>query len=79
MITRTRRLDNAYAAALRSYRSDDPISSRLLLDAIEGRARRMRAEALREMLGGALRWIWHSITGITAAAEPVARRERLAS
>ena len=71
--------DDAYVAALRSYRSDDPISLRLLLDVVEGRARRMRAEALRELIGGALHWIWRAITCIPAAAEPLSRRERLAS
>ena len=44
---------DAYMAALRTYRSNDPISLRLLVAAVEGEARRMRAEALRELIGGA--------------------------
>ena len=71
--------DDAYIAALRSYRSNDPISLHLLVEAIEGRARRMRADAVRKLIGGALRWTGRVVYGVAAASEPLTRRERLSS
>jgi hypothetical protein len=71
--------DDAFAEALRSYRSDDPISLRLLVDAVEGRARRMRAEALRDLSTRALRWVCRGASIVAATAEPLARREPVSS
>jgi hypothetical protein len=69
--------DNAYMAALRSYRSADPISLRLLVDAVEGRARRMRSEAMRELVNGGADAIRRGIAAAGAAIQSVARRQRL--
>jgi hypothetical protein len=68
--------DDAYVAALRSYRSADPIPLRLLVQAVEGRARRMRAEALREMTEHVLRWIRHTLAAIAPPPQPLTRPGR---
>jgi hypothetical protein len=65
--------------ALKSYRSTDAISLRLLVDAVEGRARRMRAEAIRDVMSGATRWICRSAAALASAAQPVGGREGLSS
>ena len=73
------RAESAYRAALQSYRSTDPIPLRLLVDAVEGRARRMRAEAIRDLMRGAARWISRSAAALASAFQPVRARERLSS
>jgi hypothetical protein len=79
MNTPAPRPESAYIDALQSYRSADPISLRLLVDAVEGRARRMRAEAIRDLRGGAARWVCRSIATVASALQPVRGRERLSS
>jgi hypothetical protein len=79
MNTPALRPETAYAEALKSYRSTDPISLRLLVDAVEGRARRMRADAIRDLISSAVRWISRSAADISATAQPVKGRERLSS
>ena len=71
--------ENACIAALRSYRSTDPISLRLLVDAVEGRARRMRAEAARELMNAAVRAIRRGVAGLAAAGQAFGRRQRLSA
>jgi hypothetical protein len=71
--------DNAYIAALRSYRSADPISLRLLVDAVEGRARRMRSEAMRALVNGAVDAIRRGVAAAGAAVQSFGRRQRLSA
>ena len=79
MNTPAPRPESAYIDALQSYRSADPISLRLLVDAVEGRARRMRAEAIRDLMRGVARWISRSAAALASALQPVRGRERLSS
>ena len=71
--------EDAYVAVLRRYRSLDPISQRLLVDAVEAKARRMRAQAIRELLRAVAGWAYASIARVAAAAQSSSRRERLAA
>ena len=70
--------EDAYVAVLRRYRSLDPISQRLLVEAVEARARRMRSQAIRELLKAVAGWACRSIARVAAAAQSSSRRERLA-
>ena len=53
--------------AQQNYDRLDPISTRMLVDAVEARARRMRAEAVRELLAGAWRFVREIMAGMSAA------------
>ncbi|HZN26068.1 MAG TPA: hypothetical protein VFB75_17725, partial [Burkholderiales bacterium] len=66
-------------AVLRRYRSLDPVSQQLLVDAVEARARRMRAQAIRELLRAVAGWAYRSIARVAAAAQSASLRERLSA
>jgi hypothetical protein len=59
---------------LSRYEQWDPVSLRLLVDSVEAKARRMRAEAMHDMLRSIGGWLYRACSAAGRLARETARR-----